>query len=198
MDDWTTDQTLIQGSDAWRAARRRRVGGSDIGVILRMSKYKTRRELWEEMTGRREVPNIGALPHVMRGTLAEPIARGMLERELGVKYATPVLVHPVHAWAVASFDGVTTDHTLEIKTMSAKAHAAREITPAYRAQCLWGLAVSGKARCLFASYRPEDGTLWHEWIMRDPEWEVEALARAAEFMEWVESDAMPEEYVYVG
>ena len=194
MDEWTQDRTLIQGTEAWRGARTRRLGGSEIAVVLRISPYKTRRELWEEKTGRRESPDIGNLPHVMRGTLAEPIARGMLEAKRGVKYATPVLIHPEHPWAVASLDGLTHDHTLEIKTMSRVKHedAGRGVIPEYyRTQVLWGLMIAGVERGLFASYRPEDGTLHEIWIERDREWETMALAAGAEFMEWVERDVAP-------
>lgn len=193
MDEWTTDHTRIQGSAAWKAARSKRLGGSEIAVVLRISPYKTRRELWEEKTGRRSVPDIGRLPHVRRGVDAEPIARGMLEARHGVRYATPVLIHPDYPWAVASLDGLA-DHTLEIKTMSRAKHedAARGIIPEYyRTQVLWGLWIAGVERGLFASYRPEDGTMHEIWIERDREWEAIAVPAGAEFMQWVESDTPP-------
>jgi putative phage-type endonuclease len=202
MQDWYNDPTLVQGSDAWKRARTHRVGGSDIAVIMRISPYKTRLQLWEERTGRRPTADISRLAHVQRGIKAEPIARGMLEKRHQVTYSTPVLIHPKHEWAVASLDGICTDHTLEIKTMGAEKHLdVRDgiIPDYYRAQVLWGLCVSGKGRGLFASYRPEDGSLYEVWIERDKEWEVEALKAGAEFMDWVAKDVRPpDDFVYMG
>lgn len=200
MEQWFADETLVQGTDAWKSARRLRVGGSDIAVILRISPYKTRRRLWEERTGRVESPDISKMPHVKRGIDAEPIARSLLERRRGVKYAAPVLVHPKHEWAVASLDGICADHTLEIKTMGLEKHLdVRDgiVPDYYRVQVLWGLMISGKQHGLFASYRPEDGSLYEVWIDRDVEWEQGAIKAAGEFMGWVRDDiAPPDDFVF--
>jgi putative phage-type endonuclease len=201
MDEWVRDQSLEQGTDAWKAARKRRIGGSDIAAVMRLSPYKTRRRLWEEMTGRRAVEDISRLPHVQRGIKAEAIARGMLERRYGVKYARPVLVHPEHPWAVASLDGLAHDHTMEIKTMSLEKHIAARggvIPVYYEAQIQWGMMIAGKDKCLFASYRPEDYTLYERWVEAEPEWQAEMLITAMEFMRFVEDDKLPEDYEYVG
>jgi len=195
MDLFTdTDTSLIQGSDSWKAARRGRIGGSDIAVIMRISPYKTRLALWEEKTGRVVAPNIGNLPHVQRGIRAEPIARDIIEKRHQVSYTTPVLVHPEHDWAVASLDGLCDDHTLEIKTMSLEKHLdVRDgvVPDYYVAQVLWGLMIANRERGLFASYRPEDKSLYETWIERDRKWEVEATVKASDFINWVRSDTKP-------
>lgn len=206
MKEWTGEDDLSQGSDAWLRARRRRLGGSEIATVLRISPYKTRRELWEEKTGRREAVSISHLPHVRRGIDAEPVARGLLETRRDITYTTPTLVHPVYPWAVASLDGICPHHTLEIKTMSKAKHEDLRDTgciPDYYAiQLHWGLYIAEALRLpakagLFVSYRPEDGTMWEAWVQRDDVlWE--RMERAAiEFWGWVESDTPPsEDFVY--
>jgi len=190
------DKSLEQGTSQWKAARRRRIGGSEIAVIMRISPYKTRYELWEEKTGRVEAEDISDKPHVRRGIDAEPIARRMLERRHQVTYMTPVLVHPHHEWAVASLDGICPDHTLEIKTMSLDKHMDVHdgiIPDYYETQVQWGLMISGKKRGLFASFRPEDGSLYEVWINEDRELQRRMLDAAIEFWNWVETDTEPDE-----
>jgi putative phage-type endonuclease len=194
MEEWVVDQSLNQNTVAWRSARRRRVGGSDISVIMRISPYKTRYELWEEKTGRREVQDISRSPHVKRGVDAEPIARRMLERRHRVTYSTPVIVHRRYDWAVASVDGLCPDHVLEIKTMSLEGHLNMRdgIVPEhYRMQLLWGLECSGKKKGIIASFRPEDGSLYEVVIERDKALQAEMIQAAEEFIGWVRDGIEP-------
>lgn len=196
MDLFNDGDDLTQGSEAWLAARRKRIGGSDIAVIMRMSPYKTRYQLWEEKTGRKAVPSISHLPHVRRGIDAEPVARGMLEQRHRVQYTTPVLVDDEHEWMVASLDGLCDDHTLEIKTMGLEKHLdVRDgiVPDYYEAQVQWGLMISGRGRGLFASYRPEDGSMYELWIDRDEDMIADMRAKAIEFWGWVEADTRPED-----
>lgn len=190
------ESDLDQGTDAWLKARRKRIGGSDIASVLRISPYKSRYELWEEKTGRRPSPDIAHLPHVQRGIKAEPIARDLLEKRHRVEYTTPVLVDEEHNYMVASLDGLCDDHTLEIKTMGLEKHLdVRDgvIPDYYQCQVQWGLMISGLARGLFASYRPEDGSMYEAWIERDDEWIAQMRGSAIEFWQWVENDEEPED-----
>lgn len=194
--DMFKESDLEQGTDAWLAARRRRIGGSDIAVIMRVSPYKTRLELWEEKTGRKSVPKIGHLPHVRRGIDAEPVARGLLETRHKVAYTTPVLVHPEFEWAVASLDGLCDDHTLEIKTMGLERHLdVRDgiVPDYYEMQVQWGLWISGLDKGLFASYRPEDGSMYETWIERDESCIEDMVKAAKQFWQWVKEDRRPED-----
>lgn len=189
-----TESDLIQGSDSWLAARSRRLGGSDIASVLRLSPYKTRLALWEEKVGLVTPKSISHLPHVKRGIDAEPIARSLLERRHQVSYDCPVLVDPEFPWMVASLDGVCDDHTLEIKTMGLEKHLdVRDgiVPDYYECQVQWGLMISGMARGLFASYRPEDGSLYEVWIERDDERIKEMREKAIEFWGWVTSGIRP-------
>jgi putative phage-type endonuclease len=185
---------LFQGTDEWLKTRAKRLGGSEIASVLRISPYKTRLELWEEKTGRREQPNISHLPHVKRGIDAEPIARGLLERKYRVKYTTPVLTDKEFPWMAASLDGICNEHTLEIKTMGREKHLDVKdgIVPDYYAcQVQWGLMISNKPFGIFASYRPEDGTLYEVDVHRDEVAIQEMRQKAIEFWDWVVNDRRP-------
>ena len=199
MEEWFKDMSLVQGTDAWKAARSKRLGGSEIASVLRISPYKTRRDLWKEKVGLVTPPDISSMPHVQRGIKAEPIARGLLERKYRVKYTTPTLVHPEYKWAVASLDGICSEYTLEIKTMSRDKHedvAKGEVPDYYECQVQWGLMISGLEKGLFASYRPEDGTLHEVWIKADETRQHWMLDQAKEFMGWVErNEEPPEDFV---
>ena len=197
MEEWAGSNENEQGSPAWIAAKRRRIGGGSIGSVMGISPYKTRRQLWEEMTGRAEVKDIGNLPHVRRGVDAEPVARALLETRRGVVYDRPVLIHALHPWAVASVDGQCSRHLLEIKTGSEKQHEllkmAGVVPPHYEMQCQWAIMIAAsmgmQLNCLYADYRPETGEIAETWIT--PRAGDEMLERAQEFMRWVDSDTPP-------
>jgi putative phage-type endonuclease len=196
MNEWCEDKSLEQGSTEWKSARSKRLGGSEIASVLRISPYKNRYQLWEEKTGRVAAKDISKMPHVQRGIKAEAIARSMLERRHQVKYSSPVVVHPHHQWAVASLDGLCSSHTLEIKTMGLEKHLdVRDgfVPDYYKVQVLWGLMITNQKRGLFASYRPEDNSLYEVWIDRDKAWEEEVFPLAEQFMEWVFKDIEPPE-----
>lgn len=200
MNSWVEDLSLKQGTSQWRSARKSRIGGSDIASILRLSPYKTRRRLWEEKVGLVKQEDISKMPHVRRGIEAEPIARAIIEEQRAVKYTTPVLIHPIHKWAVASLDGLCDTHTLEIKTMGKAKHEeakSGEIPDYYECQVQWGLMISGRPYGVLASYRPEDGSLYMVNVLSDEARQSWMLNAAIEFMGWVESKTEPpEDFVY--
>jgi len=206
MEEWLGSDDLTQGSPAWVAAKKRRIGGGTIAVIMRASPYRTRRELWEIMTGRKPSDDIGHLPHIKRGNDAEPVARALLEKRRLVTYTTPVLVHPNLPWAVSSLDGYCDRHTLEIKTMSLIKHLdVRDygsIPFHYELQMQWGLLIASALKLppkagLFASYYPEDGTIYETWVKPNVQLWDAMLDTAIEFMGWVVRDEPPtEDFVY--
>jgi hypothetical protein len=121
----------------------------------------------------------------------------MIERDTGLSFK-PKTWKREGAICRASDDGWSMDENiiLEIKCMSKKAHdeASRGFIPEhYRLQVQYNLAVSGAAKCIFASFRPEDETMHKIEVLPDVE-EGFALTRFAE--EWwaahVVSDTPPE------
>lgn len=185
-EDWQVDNT-------WVSNRAIRIGGSEIAVVLGLSPYKSRVELWQEKTGLIKPKDISNMPHVRRGIDAEPVARKLIEEKFRVKYTTPQIKHPRFPFGV-SLDGLCKHHVLEIKTMGEKKHldVQKGIIPDYyQVQVQWGMMLAEKRLGLFASYRPEDGTLYHRWIFADPKlWRI-MCAEALAFWRRVEQRKKP-------
>lgn len=192
---WLDGDPTVQRSAAWLEARKHRLGGSEIASVLGISPYKTRRQLFEEKIGLRVAADISNLPHVKRGIDAEAIICEKVEALLRVKYSQPVLVHPMYPHFACSLDGYCDDHIAEFKTMGAKKHsdvAASIVPDYYRVQMQWGMMISGKPKCLFASYRPEDQSLHMCWERSSSEWQAQLLDAAIAFWACVERKELPE------
>lgn len=97
---------LEQRSAAWRHWRAQGISASDIPVILGLSPYKTRWQLWAEKTGRLSAPDISHNPHVKRGIALEDQARQLAEQRYG-DMLLPVCGEYAQ-WRIlrASFDGL--------------------------------------------------------------------------------------------
>lgn len=132
------------------------IGGSDIAVILGLSKYKSRLQLWLEKTGRIESGKAGQAAHW--GNMLEPVVANeyaSLHHEVDI-LPTEVFHHPEHDWARANLDrgiyGVDMFGekelvgVLEIKTASvylAKEWDDGRAPVAYVAQVQWYMFVTG-------------------------------------------------------
>jgi putative phage-type endonuclease len=194
--DWAEfGNALTQGTPAWLEARKKRLGGSEIAAMLGISPYKSRDDLLQEKMGLVEVQSISHLPHVKRGIDAEPIARALLEKKYGVVYTTPTLIHPEHPYFAASLDGLCDDHVIEIKTMGLKKHleVAKGIVPDYyECQCQWNMLMAKRDLCIYASYRPEDGTLYEVEIKADDGMQEFMFLEALKFWDEVQAGVFKE------
>lgn len=106
-----------QGSDAWRAARKNGIGGSDSAAALGLSKYKTPLDLWKEKLNL--VPEFTGNWLTKRGTALEPMLREHYAEKTGRTVRVPehILAHPQHSFMIASLDGFTDDGRIqEFKT----------------------------------------------------------------------------------
>ncbi|EIF42771.1 Phage-related protein endonuclease-like [gamma proteobacterium BDW918] len=95
-----------QKSDEWLLWRSEGITASDIPIILGLSPYKTRYQLWAEKTGRFNSPDISANPNVKRGNRLEDVARQVAENRYG-QILVPSCGEYQH-WRPfrASFDGL--------------------------------------------------------------------------------------------
>lgn len=188
MDDWSdfnNNKHLVQGTHEWHHARKKRLGGSEIASVLGLSPYKSRRILWCEKTGRLEQEDISNKPHVKRGIDNEPVARALVEKIYKVELKTPTLIHSRWPFLSASLDGLCDEFVWENKCMGAEKHddAKNGIIPIYyEVQCQWNMFFSGKDKCLFTSYRPEDKTLHEVWVPANKCRQREYLAKGIAFM----------------
>jgi putative phage-type endonuclease len=150
--------------DHFHTTRKSGIGGSDIPVLLGLSKWKTPYQLWMEKTGRVQSKDISHLPHVKRGIDGEIPAREKLGELYATKFTPGFWTDDVYAFMRCSCDGTTEDkkYTTEIKCMNVDNHeltARGEIPEMYRAQLLWNMSLTKAETGLFVSYWPEDGSL---------------------------------------
>lgn len=112
-------------SSQWHAQRDKGVGGSDVGVIMGVNRWKTVEQLWAEKTGRTKPEDISHKPCVILGNAVEPALRAEYAyRHLDVLVEEPqyMLQDSEHPWRQASLDGIITcpdgmREVLEIKTV---------------------------------------------------------------------------------
>lgn len=184
-------------------ARRAGLGGSDIGAMLGLSKYRTPGDVWLEKTGR--APGQEETLQMRFGTYAEEFVAQEYCAKTGqaVQRFTKMLHHPtapvlgnvdrlvVPAGAkVASHKGeVRTDKLLECKTASAfAAYNADEwgdegtdaVPMSYLIQCATYMALTG---CNYADlavlFGNQEVRIYN--LKRDTELETEVIARATEW-----------------
>jgi len=150
---------IKQGTDAWADFRAKGIGASDAPAVLGECDFKTRFQLWELKTGKREPE---ATNYAMqRGIDAERKIRALYELRTGID-AEPLLgEHQDYDFMRASFDGFNKEENIiiEFKYPSKEKHllATRGIVPlTYKAQLQHQLFVSGAKRVDYVSYDGKD------------------------------------------
>lgn len=141
-------------SKAWHEQRDKGVGGSDVGVIMGVNRWKSVEQLWAEKTGRVKPEDISHKPAVILGNAVEPALRDEYAyRHPTLKIEEPqyMLQDETKPWRQASLDGIITredgmKEVLEIKTVgwpSAKYWEPGTVPISYACQVLHYMAVSG-------------------------------------------------------
>jgi putative phage-type endonuclease len=197
------DNIVVSGlsKSDWLAARHPHIGGSEIGAVLGLNKYKTARQLYEEKIG--PVPvEIEATPKMLAGTRQEPLIAQAYTDLTGNTVSSDGLlrIHPDYPFCSVSLDRVIADKgdgrgpgVLECKnTTSMFASTWEQDVPLpYYCQTQWGMFVSGfkwGAICVQI-----DG--WDIRILpveRDDDFIAMMLEAAKEFWHCVETRTPPE------
>ena len=185
--------------------RTKYLGGSDIGAILGLSKYRTALDVWLEKTGR-IVNTVDNLP-VRFGTFAEEFVAceyaaqtsfQLIHSEEGVTHPKyPFMVGHIDRYVFESgnefgsqlfnMDGsCAASHLLECKTASPFNQSdwgelgTDEVPMSYLVQCLWYLAITNLERCDVAVLFGNSDFRIYE-VYRDKELEDLIIAKAASF-----------------
>lgn len=144
-------------SKAWHEQRDKGVGGSDVGVIIGVNRWKSVEQLWAEKTGRIKPEDISHKPAIILGNALEPALRN----EYAYRHPDVTVEEPLHMlqdsekpWRQASLDGIITcpdgmREVLEIKTVGGFAAHSWDldgVPESYACQVLHYMAVSGFRR----------------------------------------------------
>lgn len=193
----------MNAREQWLLQRRAGLGGSDIGAILGLSKFRTPVDVWAEKTGRAE--GSAETLQMRFGTYAEDfVAREYCAKtHRAVQRFTAMLHHPTapilgnvdrlvvpEGAKVAAHRGeIRTDLGLECKTASAFAamDAAEwgeedtdQVPPSYLVQCATYMALTGCPEWdLAVLFGNQEVRVYH--LQRDTELEAEIIARASEW-----------------
>lgn len=188
-------------SKQWHAQRDKGIGGSDVGVIMGVNRWKTIGQLWKEKTGRTKPEDITHKPCVILGNALEPALRDEYAyRHPDMKVEEPLymLQDETKPWRQASLDGIITcpdgkREVLEIKTVgmsSAKYWEPDTVPASYACQVLHYMAVSGYRRAQLIAMIGNSRIIERS-VDRD-ELLIEIIEEAVdEFWEHVQADKPP-------
>lgn len=145
--------TFAPDSPEWHAARRWRVGGSEIGQIMGWSQFGNRDDLLAAKLAGTDADR-QPTPAQLRGTLLEPAILAWGQACHGYQYSPQgagTWLHERFDWALFNPDAVTGDgllieckSTVDRSTDRGWGRAGTDAVPlAYRAQVTWGMGILG-------------------------------------------------------
>ena len=141
--------TYVPGSPEWHAARRWRIGGSEIAQVMGWSRFGSRDDLLAAKLTPVDKPPTRAM---LRGTVLEPSVLSWGAARHGYQYADgsdATYLHGVYDWALYNPDALLVDGPLiEVKTTADRSRemgwgraGTDQIPLYYRAQVAHGMAV---------------------------------------------------------
>ena len=178
--------------------RRKYIGGSDIAVIMNMSRWKTPLKLWLEKTGEVEPDDLSAVEAVQLGTELEEFVAQKFSQVTGkqVRKQPKMYVHKDYPFMVAHVDRLITgsDELLECKTCSAfkkDEWEADRIPQEYILQVMWYLGITGRKKgyiaCLIGG---------QSFVQKEIEFDQQLfdvmVEKAKEFWDKVQNNEPPE------
>ncbi len=106
---------LVQGTSEWLDWRMQGIGASEVAVIMGLSPYKTRHQLWLEKKGLKAPDDLSRNPHVRRGNYYEPIVRRAFSAHMGFDLEVFCAESRLYPWRKVSFDGVRTTSGIPVE-----------------------------------------------------------------------------------
>jgi putative phage-type endonuclease len=185
--------------------RTKYIGGSDIGAILGLSKFRTPLEVWMEKTTKK-TKQLDSLP-LRFGSFAEEFVASEYARATGFEllHDESIYIHPTHPMMSAHVDrfvlgnGLNKPATrlLECKTANPFARgewgepSTDQVPMSYLCQCIWYMAITGIEQCdLAVLFGNSDFRIYE--IARDMELEALVTEKALHFWnEYVLKDIPP-------
>jgi putative phage-type endonuclease len=186
---------LEQGSQDWIYFRKGKIGASMAPVIMGVSPFQTKLQLWEEFIFDTEKPKTRAMT---RGTELEEKARQWINKSLNREYKPVVLQSINNPEFIASLDGYYEDEDgkpqlLEIKCPGQEAHLLAlegKIPDYYYPQLQHQMDLAGVDEMLYVSFDGEDGKFI--FCERDEHYCAELFAEELAFFASVISFRPPE------
>lgn len=177
-------------NEAQLEARMSGIGGSDIGAILGLNKYRSALDVFMEKTGRIEPPDLSDNEHIHFGNVLEDVVAQEYARRQGVKVRrrNQMFIHKDFPWALANIDRSVDGFrkVLECKTADAWTKGnwgddgSDAVPDAYLVQDAWYMGVLDyPVADLAVLIGGNDFRTYH--FTRDAELEEMCFRKAAEF-----------------
>ncbi len=184
--------------------RTKYIGGSDIGAILGLSRFRSPLDVWMEKTGK-EVKHLDSLP-LRFGSFAEEFVASEYARSTGFEllHDDSIHIHPENSFMCAHVDrfvlengSTTPSRLLECKTANPFSSSewgevgSDEVPMSYLCQCIWYTAIANLDRVdLAVLFGNSDFRIYE--ITRDKELERMVAQKAITFWkEYVCKDIPP-------
>ena len=184
--------------------RSKYIGGSDIGAILGLSRFKTPLEVWMEKTGK-EIKKVDSLP-LRFGSFAEEFIAREYSRSTGFEllHDESAHIHSSYSYMSAHIDRFVVNgnssaptRILECKTANPFTSGewgeagSDEVPMSYLCQCIWYMAITGIEQCdLAVLFGNSDFRIYE--IARDKALEELVITKAITFWnDYVLKDAPP-------
>ena len=171
-----------QNTEEWLQFRRGKIGASDAPVIMGVSPWKNKLQLWEEkVKGTYSQAVNGAMK---RGIELEESARQLFCLKTGIEVFPCVAVHPELDWMMASLDGLDKSGkvAVEIKCAGKEDHAvalAGRVPEKYYPQLQHQMHVCQLEKMFYFSFDGYDGKLVE--LQLDRSYVKEMLGEEQEF-----------------
>lgn len=188
--------------EEWREARKRGVGGSDVGSILGINPWSSPLEVWLVKTGRAEAPDLSGKESVEWGNRLEPLVAEKfadMHPELTVRRKNCTMVSKTRPWAFANIDRELRDAEgnrgiLEIKTAGLRSadQWVFGVPEFYMCQVQHYLSVTGWDFAWVAVL--VGGQEYREYLVQRDEDDIEAIDQAVDsfWNDFVLTGTMPQ------
>lgn len=173
---------------AWRAERRKGIGGSDVAALMGLSRYKSPYEVWAEKVGTVEAPDLSGSQAVEWGNRLEPVVKAKFSEEhpqLLVRRLNGIIRSRERPWAQASLDYEVRDPdegwgVLEVKTVGLRRASDWDdgVPVYYQTQVAHYLGVTGRPFADVAVLI--GGQEFRDYRMRREDLDVDFVARAVD------------------
>ncbi len=184
-----------------RKRRSKGLGGSDIGAMLGLSKWKSPMDLWAEKTGRVMRPDIGDKEFIHFGNVLEDVVARefMLRTGKTVHRKRGTVTHPKYDFMLANIDRrvVGERALLECKTSSAWLQqewgeiGSDDVPLYYLTQGIHYMEVLGYSRCYFAVLIGGNEFRWYV-VDRDTDVAKALIEKESEFWRLVLTNEPPD------
>lgn len=177
------------------------IGGSDIPVILGLSKWKTPVQLYLEKIGQvtEEKKNDNSERLMDMGKMLEPYVIDQFEKTTGNKVGRQqeIIRHPKYNFLYGTIDGMCANLILEIKTTSSLVKAWGEGVPSYvKAQVAYYCALANAEGAKIVALFRDTGEMKTYTYMRDIAHENEIIKYAVDFWDCVTKKVPPMPFDY--